>query len=189
MTGRARLNPNIFPTRDQLPLFRQLAMAKFEYEKIQSEWEKEQSYQNAPNPYHFAFIARLEEIFERSFSGVFFSYITSNGYVYPDNWHGGEDLFCAGNIREKRFEEIWNTSFADIRQLGQWKNWDQCTTCPVSKSFCDYRLPVLSKNIHGNYHTCGATEFQKEVMLMRANIRDTEDFVLSNDFARAIDIW
>jgi len=189
MTGRARLNPDIFPTRDQLPLFRQLAMAKFEYEKIQSEWEKEQSYQNAPNPYHFTFIARLEEIFERSFSGVFFAYITSNGYVYPDNWHGGEGLFCAGSIREKSFEEIWNTSFADIRQLGQWKNWDHCTTCPVSKSFCDYRLPVLSRNIHGNYNICGATEFQKEVMLMRANIRNTEDFALSNDFARAIDIW
>jgi MoaA/NifB/PqqE/SkfB family radical SAM enzyme len=191
-TGRAMHNPDIFPTDDQLPSFEKLTFAKFEYEKIQAKWEEEQEHDTATfiaNPYHFTFIARLEEIFERSFSGVFFSYIASNGDVYPDNWHGGEGMFCAGNVRHRQFEDMWKDSFWQIRELVKWEKWKSCKTCPVSTSFCDYRLPVLSRNLHGDYTTCGATDFQKKVMIMRARARLNYDGVLSNDMARAIDIW
>jgi MoaA/NifB/PqqE/SkfB family radical SAM enzyme len=191
-TGRARNNPQIFPTDDQLPSFEKLAFAKFDYEKVQAKWEEEQEQDKqtlVTNPYNFTFIARLEEIFERSFSGVFFSYIASNGDVYPDNWHGGEGMFCAGNVRDRRFQDMWVNSFTEVRELVRWERWNSCKTCPVSSNFCDYRLPVLSRNLHGDYTTCGATDFQKKVMIMRAKARQQDDGVLSNDMARGIDIW
>lgn len=188
-TGRAMANPDIFPTPEQLPLFRKLALAKFKYEKKLPEWEKEDKRTDLPNPYLFTFISRLEEIFERSFSGVFFSYIASDGTVYPDNWHAGQDMFPAGNVKGMPFKKIWETSFGEIRKLVQWSLYEQCKTCPVSAYFCDYRLPVLSYNMSGEYTSCGATDVMKQVMLLRAEMRETLENAYSIDEARALDIW
>lgn len=188
-TGRAMLHPEIFPTTEQLPLFGKLAQTKFTYEKRIAEWEKKDKRTDIPNPYLFTFMARLEEIFERSYSGVFFAYIASDGTVYPDGWHAGEDLFPAGNVREKQFKTIWETSFADFRKLVRWSLFKACRTCPVSAHYCDYRLPAFSHNLHGDFTSCGATDVMKEVTLLRVNMRHELENALSVDKARSIDSW
>ncbi len=188
-TGRAMANPEVFPTQEQLPLFRELAIAKFKYEKNLPKWEKEDKRTDLPNPYLFTFISRLEEIFERSFSGVFFSYIASDGMVYPDNWHAGQSMFPAGNVKDTSFKKKWETSFGEIRKLVRWSLYRQCKACRVSTYFCDYRLPVLSYNMSGEYTSCGATNLMKQVMLLRAEMRETLQNAYSIDEARALDIW
>jgi MoaA/NifB/PqqE/SkfB family radical SAM enzyme len=191
VTGRAKENDGILLGEQELEKIGLLANAKFAYEKIQAEWDILQGKDRGrviTNPFHFMFIARLEEIFARSLSGSFYAYITSDGNVFPDNWHGGEGMFPAGSIREKNFGRIWREGFDEIRRLSQWRYWKRCRTCPVSQWFCDCRLPVLSRNLYGVDTLCGATEKQKEMMLVRHRLRDQLD-VLSADRARAVDVW
>jgi MoaA/NifB/PqqE/SkfB family radical SAM enzyme len=188
-TGRAMKWKDIFPTRDQLPLFEELARAKFDYESAKEDWDLDEEWNGAENPYHFTFIFRLEQIFERSFAGVFYAYVASDGRVYPDNFHGGDDHLCAGSLRENSFREIWTDSFTDALELMLWKNWPMCPTCPLSKGYCDYRLPVFSYNLHGMYNVCGATDVYKEVAAMRNDLRLGEPEVLDTDMARSWDTW
>ncbi len=186
-TGRAMANPEIFLTEDNLDSMLRLARAKFEYEQVQSTWVDNRT--DVPNPFYFSFIARLEEIFERSFSGTFFASIASDGIVFPDNFHAGERMFPAGNIQEQDFAEIWENGFTEVRELCNWDNFACCRSCPLSKYYCDFRLPVFSHNLHGNYNSCGTPEAQKYLMLERVRLREKTSNVLSPDDARERDNW
>ena len=187
-TGRANENRDIFPSSEQWSMYEKLASKKYEYEKAQQAFERE-IFKDSPNPYHFAFIQKLQEIFERTYSGVFAMYVSSNGDVYPDVMHAGENMFKAGNIRESTLMELWNNSFKEIREYVKWKNWKKCLSCPLNKQFCDYRMPVLSFNLHKEYTYCGALPSQKEIMDRRYNKRESDHYAYSNDRARELDFW
>lgn len=186
-TGRAMTNPEIFLTEDNLDDMLRLAEAKFKYEQIQSNWIDRKV--DVPNPFYFSFIARLEEIFERSFSGSFFASIASDGIVFPDNFHGGERMFPAGDIKKKDFAEIWHNGFEQVRELCKWHNFECCNSCKLSKYYCDFRLPVFSFNLHGNYNSCGTPEAQRHLMLKRIQLREHSATALSPDDARKKDNW
>lgn len=186
--GRANLNRDIFPSKNDWESMEKLADKKYAYEKKQQEFERE-IFINSPNPYHFAFIQKLQEIFERTYSGVFACYVAADGVVYPDVMHAGEGLFPGGNIREKSLADIWNHSFLDVRELVKWSKWEKCKTCPLNSEFCDYRMPVLSYNIHKNYTVCGALESQIEIMNKRYEKREKDTKSFSNDRARELDFW
>ena len=186
-TGRAIANPDLFLTESDSEYMARLAMAKFQYEQVQATWNDNRT--DVPNPFYFSFIARLEEIFERSFSGLFFASIASDGIVFPDNFHAGERMFPAGNIREQDFIEIWNNGFTEIRELCNWTNFTCCNSCPLSKYYCDFRLPVFSFNLHGDYNSCGNLEAQKHLMIERIRLREKTVNVLSPDDAREKDNW
>jgi MoaA/NifB/PqqE/SkfB family radical SAM enzyme len=187
-TGRALENEQIFPQIDQKESFKKLSEAKYLYEKQQQKFEKE-IFHNAPNPYHFAFIQKLQEIFERSFPGVFTAYIASDGTVYPDVMHAGEGAFPQGNVKENRFLSIWKEQFQDIRELVLWKNWKHCKDCKVYSQFCDFRFPIISKNLYNEYTYCGTTEEHIDIMYMRYLNREATEKAYSNDKAREIDFW
>lgn len=186
-TGRALANPAIFLSSQDRGKMIHLAKAKFEYEQVQATWVEERK--DVPNPYFFTFIARLEEIFARTFSGTFFAFVASDGTVYPDNWHAGEEAFPAGNIRQQDIAEIWAAGFEEIRKLCRWDNFTCCKDCALSQFYCDFRLPVLSYNLHGNYNSCGATKAQRELMLARINLRNKSAGTLTLDESRGKDIW
>ena len=187
-TGRANLNRDMFPKIEQWDLYDKLASKKYEYEKEQQEFEKE-IFSDAPNPYHFAFIQKLQEIFERTYSGAFSMYVASNGIVYPDVMHAGEELFPGGNVREMDLKDIWQNSFKEVREYVKWKNWEDCTKCPLNRQFCDYKMPVLSYNIHKKFTVCGALPSQKEIMNKRYNKRENDKKAYTNDKARELDFW
>jgi len=186
-TGRALSHPELFLTDSDSEDMARLALSKFKYEKIQATWVDDR--ENVPNPFYFSFIARLEEIFERSFSGSFFVSVASDGTVYPDNFHAGEGMFPAGNIRHQDFAEIWHNGFAKVRELCKWGNFDCCKSCTLSKYYCDFRLPVFSYNLHGNYGSCGTPVAQKQLMLERVQLREKMKNILSPDEARGKDNW
>lgn len=187
-TGRALLHPEIYPSITQADDIKKLAKAKYEYEKKQQKFETE-IYHNAPNPYHFAFIQKLQEIFKRSFPGVFTAYIASDGTVYPDVMHAGENSFPQGNVKTDSFMTIWEEKFKDIRELVRWENWKHCNECKLYNQFCDYRLPVLSNNLYQVYNYCGTTEEHIEIMNLRYWYREETKEAYSNDKAREIDFW
>ncbi len=186
-TGRAMANPDLFFTENDYESMLRLAMAKFRYEQIQSSWVDDRL--DVPNPFYFSFIARLEEIFKRSFSGTFFASVASDGFVFPDNFHAGERMFPAGNIRQQDFYEIWESGFAEVRRLCDWKNFSCCKSCPLDKYYCDFRLPVFSYNLHGNYNSCGTPEVHRKLMLARIQLREKTENALSQDEARGRDNW
>lgn len=186
-TGRAMANPDLFLTDDDSESMLHLAMAKFEYEKTQATWTD--SLTDVPNPFYFSFIARLEEIFKRSFSGTFFASVSSDGIVYPDNFHAGERMFPAGDIKKQDFAEIWNTGFKEVRELCNWENFHCCKNCALNKYYCDFKLPVFSFNLHGNYNSCGTQEAHRRLMLERIQLREKMNNILSPDEAREKDNW
>jgi hypothetical protein len=54
---------------------------------------------------------------------------------------------------------------------------------------CDFRLPVLSYNLHKNYNSCGAPKVHRDLMLERIKLRNKMENVLTPDEAREKDIW
>lgn len=187
-TGRLLDNMGLFPTIEQIEEFRLIARAKYKYEKAQQKFESE-IFSNCPNLYHFAFIQKLQEMFRRIYSGVFAAYIDSQGDVYPDVMHAGMQMFKAGNVLKNSFKYIWNNSFKKIRELVLWKNWKHCNDCILKNEYCDFKMPVLSYNLHKKYTYCGAPESQIKIMEMRIKDREKSKNAYSNDKAREIDFW
>jgi len=77
--------------------------------------------------------------------GTAFCFISSRGEVQPC---GYLDLKC-GNIREKRFSEIWRNSevFSDLRNLGKYQG--KCGRCEFKRICGGCRARAYS--VSGNY--------------------------------------
>jgi radical SAM protein with 4Fe4S-binding SPASM domain len=104
------------------------------------------------------------------------AYVASNGDVYPCVTSAATETFRAGNIRDERFSQIWNTSFQDMRAI-TWNHFDKvCNSCPYSAKeyFCANRCPCMSLVLNGELFGCGASEFEKEDLRLRTERLRTE---------------
>jgi radical SAM protein with 4Fe4S-binding SPASM domain len=119
--------------------------------------------------YRFEFSLRMCK------GGRSFAYVASNGDVFPCSNCATEDMFNAGNTREKTFLDIWNNSFVDFRKI-VWSDFKGCTDCEVAKVIpnCKLRCPPLSKVIHDDMLVCGASELLKRTMIARATPSELE---------------
>lgn len=112
------------------------------------------------------FCQRLEQATGQEKCGRTITYVSSNGDVYPCSNCMAGHRYGAGNITEQSFAEIWRTGFDDIRDI-TFDDYDACRSCDVAQlgTWCQFRCPPLSANLHGDEKVCGATEYLQQFML------------------------
>jgi MoaA/NifB/PqqE/SkfB family radical SAM enzyme len=186
--GRAMDHPEIFPTENDLKLNKKIMGRKLKYELKSSEFFNK-TFQNpsVSNPGFINLTKKISHLSGLNYPGSTFAFITSDGHVYPDNYHAGDKIMCAGNIRKTPFGEIWTNGFDKIRNLTFEKF--PCRNCEIIKQGfdCDLQMPVYSYNLHKNFNSCGATEFLKKAMLDRNLIRQKKINALPYKDALTID--
>jgi MoaA/NifB/PqqE/SkfB family radical SAM enzyme len=178
--GRAKENAAVLRLRrDDLDAYRRFLTAKLRYERLLPELYDE-SFGGAreySNPNYYGFEETLMTATGLNYQGNFYVYVAADGVVYPDNFYAGERLYPGGVLGQDDFADIW----ARIRQATAASNYDafDCRGCPVHESglFCDFKSAALSLYLHGAPNVCGADDVEKEIMLMRARVRDDEDAV------------
>ncbi|SHM25393.1 radical SAM/SPASM domain-containing protein [Actinacidiphila paucisporea] len=112
------------------------------------------------------FCQRLEQATGQEKCGRTITYVSSNGDVYPCSNCMAGHRYGAGNITERSFAEIWRNGFDDIRDI-TFDDYDACRSCDVAQlgTWCQFRCPPLSANLHGDEKVCGATEYLQQFML------------------------
>jgi radical SAM protein with 4Fe4S-binding SPASM domain len=115
------------------------------------------------------FCQRLEQATRREKCGRSVVYVNSAGDVYPCSNCMSNEMYRAGNIKERGFKEIWRDEFKDIRKI-VFDDHHICESCEVNKAniWCQFRCPPLAKNVSLYGQGCGATDYLKEFMLRSA---------------------
>ncbi len=110
----------------------------------------------------------LPEIFSALFLGCEGGrtdlWVRYDGRTYPCANLSAAGEFMVGNIRENTCLEIWNESqvLREFRQMN-WQTFKNCGNCEI-RDHCTYRCPASSIFFHGDYNTCGANDFIREVI-------------------------
>ena len=121
------------------------------------------------NPNIYSGVAKLVEVTGRPEPGVFVSYVSSDGYLYPDNYYAAEDWFREANLREVSFAQAWQSSFAKLRDL-KVLDFRDCSNCSARANgqFCDLQNLALSSQLYGSERVCGAYPALRDLKARRA---------------------
>lgn len=111
----------------------------------------------------------------REFCGVAMAYLLSDGTLYPCSICASNAKFASGNLRERRFEDIWETGFGDIRGF-TYDAFTACPSCELSREpyYCSSRCPVMAEIHSGDPLGCGATPFIKASLKRRTQLLTLE---------------
>ncbi|MEW6045700.1 MAG: radical SAM protein [Bacillota bacterium] len=93
-------------------------------------------------------------------------WVRYDGRAYPCANLSAADEFMLGSVRESSCETIWNES-ATLQQFRKitWQTFKKCSSCEIA-DYCTYRCPAFSLFYHGDFRTCGANDFTREVIKM-----------------------
>jgi radical SAM protein with 4Fe4S-binding SPASM domain len=96
------------------------------------------------------------------------AYISADGGVYPCSICVSTGDFKAGNVRDKKFSELWRDSFQTIRSF-TWEDFKGCAGCELSGEdyFCTNRCPPLALRYRGNPVACGALPINRLILKRR----------------------
>jgi len=97
----------------------------------------------------------------RCSSGRFLGYVAADGTMFPCTMCASEEIFSPGSVRERPFAEVWRDEW-EIRHYS-WDNFaTTCDGCVINgpRYYCASRCPAMSHARHGNYFSCGASEFE-----------------------------
>jgi radical SAM protein with 4Fe4S-binding SPASM domain len=112
----------------------------------------------------------------RCSSARYLCYLAADGTMYPCTMCAGEKLFPAGNIRDRGFAQTWRAEW-DIRKFS-WENFKEtCEGCPLNNDmyYCSSRCPAMSHARHGNFISCGASDFEKLSLVVRTGLMRSFD--------------
>jgi len=114
-------------------------------------------------------VERLEVATRVPKLGTTMAYINSAGEVFPDSSCLDFPEFIGGSLYGESFYNIWHNGFGNIRKY-TFEDFKFCSLCPINQSgmHCHFRDYGLSKNIMGDYLSCGATEYVK-LMIMNTH--------------------
>lgn len=108
---------------------------------------------------------------KRCKGGRSMAYVCANGDVYPCAICVSTGTFKAGNVREKKFSELWRDSFSEIRGF-TWEDFKVCAGCELSNGnyFCTNRCPPLGLRYRGSPVACGALPINKLILKKRTEM-------------------
>jgi radical SAM protein with 4Fe4S-binding SPASM domain len=113
------------------------------------------------------FCQRVERATQQEKCGRSVAYINSQGFVYPCSNCMSNDMYRAGNIRDRDFKDIWDNDFSKFRDIS-YTDYQSCQSCDVFKDdiWCQFRCPPLALNVSGSELGCGATAYLRRFMIM-----------------------
>lgn len=112
----------------------------------------------------------------RCSSARYLCYVCSDGTVYPCTMCAGEKIFAAGNVRDQDFAAFWRSDW-EIRK-NSWDNFKEtCSDCPLNTEnfYCSSRCPAMSHARHGDFISCGASEFEKVSLVVRTSMLQSSE--------------
>lgn len=108
---------------------------------------------------------------KRCKGGRSLAYVSADGSVYPCSICVATGDYKAGNVREKRFSELWRDSFQGIRSF-IWEDFKGCAGCELSGGdyFCTNRCPPLALRYRGSPVACGALPINRLILKKRTDL-------------------
>lgn len=162
--GRALLNTDILLTPDvvekAITIYRK-CMDRFHTDAAQSPQVR---VHNQPKGIRsvqtIKFCQALERATGQEKCGRSVAYVASDGRVFPCSNCMSNSSYCAGDLNQASFKEIWSNGFHEFRTM-TFDDYQMCKSCPVHQNdiWCQFRCPPLAKNVSGNELGCGATEY------------------------------
>ena len=164
--GRAKQYPELLLQESDLDA---AIEAESEWRRFLTQREGVYPASKVANPDIYNGIAELVETTGRPEPGVFVAYISSDGYLYPDNYYAAEGWFRGPDLRSVDFAKAWQSSFARLRDLNI-RDFRDCPGCPAKAGgqFCDLQSIALSSRLYGAERVCGAYPILRELKARRA---------------------
>lgn len=167
--GRALLHPDILLRSEQLDeVFGVYRRCMERYSATREEGVSVLAQEGAPvrSVDTIKFCQRLERATGQEKCGRSLVYINSEGDVFPCSNCMSGSHYCAGNILEHPFREIWESGFTEFRGI-TFDDHSACQTCAVKQAdiWCQFRCPPLAINLTGDPRGCGATDYLRQFML------------------------
>jgi AdoMet-dependent heme synthase len=146
--GRAKKNKNLLLGKKHFSALLKLEKASKEYQE--QVVLSRPSYPFA-NPDIYQSIAKLVKATKRPEPGLFVAYISSDGFLYADNYYAGENCGSIFNLRHSTFSDAWNQAFDAERRI-RMVDFTGCVDCPLAKAsgYCDLQNMAMSQQLHGS---------------------------------------
>lgn len=166
--GRAKKNPSLLLREDQL-------LKLLELEKTRRNYESNRSIPMpaypVSNPNIYESISELVRVTGRPEPGIFVAYISSDGFLYADNYYAAENWKSKYNLRYTRFSDAWIQAFKEERKL-RIDTFSGCIDCFLLKSggHCDLQNMAMSSHLYKAINHCGVYPVLKKLKIRRASL-------------------
>jgi MoaA/NifB/PqqE/SkfB family radical SAM enzyme len=164
--GRTKKNSHLLLSEDQIPKLLELERSKQIQEAIRSIQLPEYP---VSSPDIYQSILELVMATGRPEPGIFVAYISSDGFLYADNYYAAENWSSGYNLRHISFSDAWISAFKNERSL-RIDKFSGCIKCSLLKSGgqCDLQNMAMSNNLYKNTKCCGAYPTLKKLKTQRA---------------------
>lgn len=164
--GRAKKNMRLLLNEDQIPKLLELEKSKRVQEAIRSIPTPPYP---VSNPDIYCSISELVSATRRPEPGLFVAYVSSDGFLYADNYYSAENWKSKYNLRYTRFSDAWTHAFKEERKL-RIDTFSGCIECSLLKSggHCDLQNMAMSKHLYEATNHCGVYTALKELKIRRA---------------------
>lgn len=166
--GRAKKNKQLLLSESQLPELMDLEKAMKLHEAIRSISLPEYP---VSNPDIYQSISALVRATGRPEPGVFVAYVSSDGFLYADNYYAAENWKSKYNLRYIRFSDAWLQAFEEERKL-RIDTFAGCIDCSLLKSggHCDLQNMAMSSHLYKANNHCGVYPALKKLKICRASL-------------------
>lgn len=167
--GRAKYNANLLLEEKQIP---ELLELEYNIKKYQKVLITSKIPYPVANPNIYQSIANLVKATKRPEPGLFVTYISSDGFLYADNYYAAEGWRSKYNVRNTKISDAWINAFIKERNL-KIDSFDGCINCGVftSNGYCDFQNMAMSKSLYADSNYCGLYPVLKELKIARASLR------------------
>lgn len=165
--GRAKKNQQLLLQEEQIPILMELERKKLFYH--QKFTPQNFSYPVA-NPNIYQSIANIVRQTGRPEPGLFVAYVSSDGFLYPDNYYAAENHKSAYNLRTTPLNNAWIKAFQTERNI-KTNQFGDCKNCLIWQQggTCDLQNTALSKSIYQQKKYCGVYPVLKKIKIQRMN--------------------
>lgn len=163
--GRAKKNISLLLNEDQIPKLLELEQTR----RIQKGGRSilMPAYP-VSNPDIYQSISELVVTTRRPEPGLFVAYVSSDGFLYADNYYAAENWKSKYNLRYTRFSDAWIQAFEDERKL-RIDTFSGCIECPLLKAggHCDLQNMAMSNHLYKTPDHCGVYPALKKLKIHR----------------------
>ena len=166
--GRAKKNLSLLLSEDQIPKLLELEQSKRIQEELRS---IPMPVYPVSNPDIYQSISELVVATGRPEPGLFVAYVSSDGFLYADNYYAAENWRSKYNLRYTRFSDAWTQAFEDERKL-RIDTFSGCIKCSLLKSggHCDLQNMAMSNHLYKTTNHCGVYPTLKKLKIRRASL-------------------
>lgn len=151
--GRAKKNRHLLLSENQFSELTEIEKAKKLYSKCQ---DAQMPVYSVANPNIYQSISDIVMSTRRPEPGIFVAYVSSDGFLYADNYYAAENWESKYNLRYTRFSDAWTRAFKDERRLSI-NTLTKCAKCFLLEigGHCDFQNMAMRSQTYKTSGHCG----------------------------------